>query len=68
MKVIGIAGSLRAGSNTLDYVKTGLKVLEKKGIKTVSKKDIAPSRETTLMTFWTKCVQPRGLFWALRFI
>jgi multimeric flavodoxin WrbA len=33
MKVIGIAGSLRAGSNTLDYVKTGLKVLEKKGIK-----------------------------------
>jgi multimeric flavodoxin WrbA len=32
MKVIGIAGSLRAGSNTLDYVKTGLKVLEKKGI------------------------------------
>ena len=33
MKVIGIAGSLRARSNTLDYVKTGLKVLEKKGIK-----------------------------------
>jgi multimeric flavodoxin WrbA len=32
MKVIGIAGSLRAGSNTLHYVKTGLKVLEKKGI------------------------------------
>jgi multimeric flavodoxin WrbA len=33
MKVIGIAGSLRARSNTLHYVKTGLKVLEKKGIK-----------------------------------
>ena len=33
MKVIGIAGSLRARSNTLHYVKTGLKVLEKEGIK-----------------------------------
>ena len=33
MKVIGIAGSLRARSNTLHYVKTGLKVLEKDGIK-----------------------------------
>ena len=33
MKVIGIAGSLRAGSNTLHYVKTGLKVLEKEGLK-----------------------------------
>jgi len=33
MKVIGIAGSLRAKSNTLHYVKTGLNVLEKKGIK-----------------------------------
>jgi multimeric flavodoxin WrbA len=32
MKVIGIAGSLRARSNTLHYVKTGLKVLEKEGI------------------------------------
>ena len=33
MKVIGIAGSLRARSNTLHYVKTGLKVFEKEGIK-----------------------------------
>ena len=33
MKVIGISGSLRAKSNTLHYVKTGLKVLEKEGIK-----------------------------------
>ncbi len=33
MKVIGIAGSLRARSNTLHFVKTGLNVLEKKGIK-----------------------------------
>jgi multimeric flavodoxin WrbA len=33
MKVIGIAGSLRTRSNTLHYVKTGLKVIEKKGIK-----------------------------------
>ena len=32
MKVIGIAGSLRARSNTLHYVKTGLQVLEKEGI------------------------------------
>ena len=34
MKVIGIAGSLRSGSNTLHYVKTGLDVLEQKGIET----------------------------------
>jgi multimeric flavodoxin WrbA len=34
MKVIGIAGSLRANSNTLHYVKTGLKVLEAEGIET----------------------------------
>ena len=33
MKVIGIAGSLRARSNTLHYVKTALKVLAKEGIK-----------------------------------
>lgn len=32
MKVIGIAGSLRARSNTLHYVKTGLTVLTKEGI------------------------------------
>ena len=32
MKVIGIAGSLRARSNTLHYVKTGLTVLAKEGI------------------------------------
>ncbi len=34
MKVIGIGGSLRAGSNTLHYVKTGLKVLKEEGIQT----------------------------------
>ena len=34
MKVIGIAGSLRAASNTLHYVKTGLNVLEAEGIET----------------------------------
>ncbi|MGD9057899.1 MAG: flavodoxin family protein [Desulfobacterales bacterium] len=34
MKVIGIAGSLRARSNTLHYVKTGLKVLKEEGIQT----------------------------------
>ena len=32
MKVLGIAGSLRARSNTLHYVKTGLTALEKEGI------------------------------------
>jgi len=34
MKVIGIAGSLRAGSNTLHYVNTALEVLETEGINT----------------------------------
>jgi multimeric flavodoxin WrbA len=34
MKVLGIAGSLRKGSNTLYYVKTGLEVLESEGIET----------------------------------
>jgi multimeric flavodoxin WrbA len=34
MKVIGIAGSLRARSNTLHYVKTALQVLHEEGIKT----------------------------------
>ena len=34
MKVIGIAGSLRARSNTLHYIKTALEVLETEGIKT----------------------------------
>ena len=34
MKVIGIAGSLRARSNTLHYVKTGLTVLKEEGIRT----------------------------------
>ena len=32
MKVIGIAGSLRARSNTLHYLKTALKVVEAEGI------------------------------------
>ena len=31
MKVLGIAGSLRSGSNTLQYVKTALGILEKEG-------------------------------------
>jgi multimeric flavodoxin WrbA len=34
MKVIGIAGSLRAKSNTLHYVKNALKVFKSKGIET----------------------------------
>jgi len=34
MKVVGIAGSLRAQSNTLHYVKTGLEVLEQEGLET----------------------------------
>ena len=34
MKVVGIAGSLRAKSNTLHYVKTALNVLERKGFET----------------------------------
>jgi multimeric flavodoxin WrbA len=34
MKVIGIAGSLRAQSNTLHYVKTALEVIEAQGIQT----------------------------------
>lgn len=34
MKVIGIAGSLRAKSNTLHYVRTALKVLQEEGIAT----------------------------------
>jgi multimeric flavodoxin WrbA len=34
MKVVGIAGSLRPESNTLHYVRTGLEVLEREGIKT----------------------------------
>lgn len=34
MKVLGIAGSLRAKSNTLQYVDTALKVIEDQGIKT----------------------------------
>lgn len=34
MKVVGIAGSLRAGSNTLHYVKTALDVLESEKIQT----------------------------------
>ena len=34
MKVVGIAGSLRPKSNTLEYVKTGLRVLEDAGIDT----------------------------------
>ena len=34
MKVIGIAGSLRAKSNTLHYVKNALKVLKDKGLET----------------------------------
>ena len=32
MKVLGIAGSLRAKSNTLQYVDTALKVIEGLGI------------------------------------
>ena len=34
MKVVGIAGSLRAKSNTLQYVETTLKVIEDQGIET----------------------------------
>ncbi len=34
MKAIGIAGSLRAGSNTLTYVENALAVLDKQGIET----------------------------------
>ena len=34
MKVIGIAGSLRARSNTLHYVKTSLTVLKEEGFQT----------------------------------
>lgn len=34
MKVVGITGSLRAQSNTLHYVKTGLEVLEQEGLET----------------------------------
>ena len=34
MKVIGIAGSLRANSNTLHYVQTALSVLEEEGLTT----------------------------------
>ncbi len=34
MKVLGIAGSLRPDSNTLQYVKTALAVLEKRGLET----------------------------------
>jgi len=34
MKVIGIAGSLRPKSNTLEYVKTALNVLDEAGIET----------------------------------
>ena len=34
MKVVGIAGSLRPQSNTLQYVNTALETLEKQGIKT----------------------------------
>ena len=34
MKVLGIAGSLRAKSNTLQYVDTALKVIEGQGIET----------------------------------
>lgn len=34
MKVVGIAGSLRPKSNTLHYVRTGLEVLEREGMKT----------------------------------
>jgi len=34
MKVVGIAGSLRAKSNTLHYVKTALNVFDSKGFKT----------------------------------
>ncbi len=34
VKVLGIAGSLRSRSNTLQYVKTALKVLEGEGIST----------------------------------
>ena len=34
MKVVGIAGSLRAKSNTLQYVDTTLKVIEGQGIET----------------------------------
>jgi len=34
MKIVGIAGSLRAQSNTLHYVKTGLEVLEQEGLET----------------------------------
>ena len=32
MKVIGIAGSLRANSNTLHYVQTALNMLEEEGL------------------------------------
>ncbi len=46
MKVIGIAGSLRAKSNTLLYVRTALEVLKKEGIETelisLQKKEIKP--------------------------
>ncbi|MFH0788069.1 MAG: flavodoxin family protein [Pseudomonadota bacterium] len=46
MKVIGIAGSLRAKSNTLLYVKTALEVLKKEGLETelisLQKKEIKP--------------------------
>jgi len=34
MRVVGIAGSLRAKSNTLHYVKTALDVFDRKGIET----------------------------------
>ena len=34
MKVVGVAGSLRPKSNTLHYVRMGLEVLEREGIKT----------------------------------
>jgi multimeric flavodoxin WrbA len=34
MKVVGIAGSLRAKSNTLQYVKTALNVLDRSGLET----------------------------------
>lgn len=34
MKVVGIAGSLRAKSNTLQYVNTALNVLDRNGLET----------------------------------
>jgi multimeric flavodoxin WrbA len=56
MKVVGIAGSLRAKSNTLQYVKTALNVLDRSGL------------ETELISLRGKYARPRESFSALRYI